>query len=56
MLSIKLCHLGRHYGTFLFAQRASKPAEYKHVDQNDDIGLNRLWQLRQISPALQHYG
>ena len=36
-LFIKLSHLVWHYGTFLVAQHASKPAEYKHVDQDDDI-------------------
>jgi hypothetical protein len=39
---IKLCHLVWHYGTFLVAQQASKPAEYKHVDQDQGIDHNRL--------------
>ena len=29
---IKLCDPIQHYGTFLVAQHASKPAEYKGVD------------------------
>jgi hypothetical protein len=52
---LKYATLDRHYGTFLVTQHASKPAEYKHVGQDDDINTNRLGQLRRISPSLQHY-
>jgi hypothetical protein len=44
-----------HYRTFLVAEHVSKPTEYKHVDQDKDVGCNSLWQLRQISPSLKHY-
>jgi len=32
----------RHYGTFLIAQQASKPAEYRDVDYDEEVGENRL--------------
>jgi len=32
ILTNELCHPVRHYGTFLIAQHASKPDEYKGVD------------------------
>ena len=42
ILIITLCHLVWHYDTFLVAQQASKPTEYKHVDQDEDVEYNGL--------------